>query len=607
MPTWPPRACTAGRAATGNCCRSCCAPALRHRCAAVNRWKMIDNLRRSLVAPASLALLALALATDAFAAALGARWLVAAALIARPADGRAGRPGAEPRRRSRCATSSTSALTDLLRALAGAAWQFAQLLQRRRWLLLDAIAARALAHGGEPAPSARMDHRGRRRRRRRSYRLGAPSCAALARPLQRCVLLALAVAALRHARTRWLGVLLFVLWALAPVWAWWVSRPRPAARRRARRRRTAPTSKTLARDTWRLFEHCVGADDNHLPPDNLQLEPRATRSRTAPRRPTSACTCWRAAARASSAGSTPRRSPRGSRRRSTRSTACRAPRPLPQLVRHADAARCCRRPTCRASTAATSRGHLLAVAQACRELARPTAAAPTRGSCEALAQRCEAPVRRHGLPRPLRPQAAPVPHRPARRRATARRELLRPARLRVAPDQLPRHRQGRRAAAPLGGARPAVPRGRRAAGPEVVVGLDVRVPDADAGDGRAGTAACCTVASLRGACASSRPSARAARCPGASRSRPTSRRTTRWPTSTRRYGVPRLALRRTPPTTAWSRPMPPRWPRMLAPRRRGGQPARCSKRCGARGELGFIDALDFTAGAPARGPGASPW
>ncbi|RYY68529.1 MAG: hypothetical protein EOO24_51950, partial [Comamonadaceae bacterium] len=32
----------------------------------------------------------------------------------------------------------------------------------------------------------------------------------------------------------------------------------------------------LARDTWQFFEHCVTAGDNHLPPDNLQLEPQPT-------------------------------------------------------------------------------------------------------------------------------------------------------------------------------------------------------------------------------------------------------------------------------------------------------------------------------------------
>ena len=42
--------CTAGYGATGNCCPSCCATGAS-RLRAINRWKMLDNLRRSLVAP----------------------------------------------------------------------------------------------------------------------------------------------------------------------------------------------------------------------------------------------------------------------------------------------------------------------------------------------------------------------------------------------------------------------------------------------------------------------------------------------------------------------------------------------------------------------------
>lgn len=95
-------------------------------------------------------------------------------------------------------------------------------------------------------------------------------------------------------------------------------------------------------------------------------------------------------------------------------------------------------------------------------------------------------VRGHGFPRALRRQAPPVPHRPQGRGERARCELLRPARLRSAAAELPRHRQGRRAATPLDGARAAFSLGRRTARAQVLVGLDVRVPDAHAGDGRAG-------------------------------------------------------------------------------------------------------------------------
>ena len=57
-----------------------------------------------------------------------------------------------------------------------------------------------------------------------------------------------------------------------------------------------------ARRTWGFFEKFVTAEENHLPPDNFQEDPRA-RSRTALRLPISASismSCWR---RAISAGS----------------------------------------------------------------------------------------------------------------------------------------------------------------------------------------------------------------------------------------------------------------------------------------------------------------
>ncbi len=67
--------------------------------------------------------------------------------------------------------------------------------------------------------------------------------------------------------------LFLVPWLMSPVVAFWVSRPRAApqsplsdAERRELRR--------LARKTWGFFESFVGADDHWLPPDNFQEEPR---------------------------------------------------------------------------------------------------------------------------------------------------------------------------------------------------------------------------------------------------------------------------------------------------------------------------------------------
>ena len=99
----------------------------------------------------------------------------------------------------------------------------------------------------------------------------------------------------------------------------------------------------------------------------------------------------------------------------------------------------------------------------------------------ALRKTCVAGRLRFSVP----PQAAPVPHRLPRGRAAAGFRLLRPAGLGVAADEPAGHRQGRRAGQPLGVSGAAVLcrwcRRRLA----LVVGLDVRVPDAHAGARRA--------------------------------------------------------------------------------------------------------------------------
>ncbi|MBA2539809.1 MAG: cyclic beta 1-2 glucan synthetase, partial [Deltaproteobacteria bacterium] len=73
-------------------------------------------------------------------------------------------------------------------------------------------------------------------------------------------------------RDLWLAVPIAALWAAAPALVWWVSRPIEAPR--------AELSdgdrtflRALARRTWRFFEVYVGAEDHDLPPDNVQEHP----------------------------------------------------------------------------------------------------------------------------------------------------------------------------------------------------------------------------------------------------------------------------------------------------------------------------------------------
>jgi cyclic beta-1,2-glucan synthetase len=65
-----------------------------------------------------------------------------------------------------------------------------------------------------------------------------------------------------------------LLWLFSPLVSRWVSRP---ARTYPVERLSPPEAWTLrstARRTWRFFETLVGQADNHLPPDNLQEDPR---------------------------------------------------------------------------------------------------------------------------------------------------------------------------------------------------------------------------------------------------------------------------------------------------------------------------------------------
>jgi cyclic beta-1,2-glucan synthetase len=83
---------------------------------------------------------------------------------------------------------------------------------------------------------------------------------------------------------------LLLLWLLSPVAGWWISQPlvAPAPGLSADQQVFLRAS---ARRTWRYFADFVGPEDNWLPPDNLQ-EYRRRPSPRAPRPPTWACRCW---------------------------------------------------------------------------------------------------------------------------------------------------------------------------------------------------------------------------------------------------------------------------------------------------------------------------
>ncbi len=61
-------------------------------------------------------------------------------------------------------------------------------------------------------------------------------------------------------------------WITAPLIAWWLSKPRRKERKLLNAEDTK-LARTIARRTWRFFEAFVGPEDHWLPPDNFQEDP----------------------------------------------------------------------------------------------------------------------------------------------------------------------------------------------------------------------------------------------------------------------------------------------------------------------------------------------
>ena len=238
-------------------------------------WKMFDNLRRSLLVPASLALLVWLVFTDAMALSKAVA-LVLAAFLAGPLLGALA--GLVPTRRGIVLRHFFHVgMAVLWRSFGAAAWQFTQLVHKAV-LQSDAI-ARALwrltisrKHLLQWTTAAQAQSAAR-------YTLDTFIRQQAATSLACIVLAVLALLYSPYPE----AVALFTLWALAPVFAWWVSLParQPKTQRLNAEERAYLT--VIASDTWRFFEHCISPQDNHLPPDNLQVDSQPTLAhRTSP-------------------------------------------------------------------------------------------------------------------------------------------------------------------------------------------------------------------------------------------------------------------------------------------------------------------------------------
>jgi cyclic beta-1,2-glucan synthetase len=239
----------------------------RNPLSALHKWKIVDNLRRSLL-PVSV--LAWGLAGWLLLPRPGMFWVPLLVLLV-------GYPfvlHALDTLLSIFAGVSASALWRPLRSEAGADAARAALgltfLPHQSLLLVDA-AVRALwrmhiSHRGmlEWTTAAEAKSSG-------GHDLG--SYVRLMGPAALCgVALAVAVGALSTVAAIFLAPVA-LLWAASPIIAWWLSRPETVAEQPAPTAEQIDAMRVVARRTWGFFEAFVGREDSWLPPDNFQEDP----------------------------------------------------------------------------------------------------------------------------------------------------------------------------------------------------------------------------------------------------------------------------------------------------------------------------------------------
>ncbi|MGH7588382.1 MAG: glucoamylase family protein, partial [Gemmatimonadota bacterium] len=233
----------------------------------ISRWKMIDNLRRTLSPPSTFLLLVAGWAILPVSPLLWTAFVVAT--LAMPAAVPV-LTGLVPRRRGiakRSHLRSIGADAATAAAQVGLAVVF---LVNRSVLMVDTIVrtlVRMLAtrrHLLEWVTAAQAG-RGVSRTLGQAYRA-----------MWLSVTLALAVLALLLP-FREAGVLeavpILALWLAAPAVALWLSRPLRDPTLEELDPEATAALRRLARRTWRFFEELVGEDDGWLPPDNLQIDP----------------------------------------------------------------------------------------------------------------------------------------------------------------------------------------------------------------------------------------------------------------------------------------------------------------------------------------------
>ncbi len=244
---------------------------------ALGRWKMIDNLRRSLLAPTAMLTLFAGWMMPPTIALIWTTWIVCLLALPRllplPFGIIPGRAGVILRSHFAAldhdvrAALGQIALTIIL--LADTAATMADAIIRSVWRLT--VSRRHMLEwmtAAQSQGSVRPSVAGQYRRMAPGVILGVGACAVAAR--------------FNPAVLPWI-VPFALAWAIAPAIARLISLPRVARPAAPLSADQARALRLIARRTWRYFETFVTARENFLPPDNFQETPRpAIANRTSP-------------------------------------------------------------------------------------------------------------------------------------------------------------------------------------------------------------------------------------------------------------------------------------------------------------------------------------
>ena len=234
----------------------------------MGRWKLLDNLRRSLSAPAALLAMLIAWLLPMAVAEI---WTVYILLTIALPPLLPAIAGIVPRR---AGISFRNHFRGVGRDAAQGLLQSAFLvtfLAHQAWLMVDAVARtlfRVFIHrrrllewvtAAQSNDDAQFDQRGL------VTQIGASAAFA--------AFVAILIACAGH-RTWPIAAPFAALWVLSPLVARWASLPPPAAGHLSIAPDDARTLRLIARRTWRFFEKFITAEDNMLPPDNFQEDPK---------------------------------------------------------------------------------------------------------------------------------------------------------------------------------------------------------------------------------------------------------------------------------------------------------------------------------------------